>query len=315
MNNYFFYGKQLNKIIIIILFAVIVITVSGCERKNKVPITREEGNQVQNQTDNLPDSSYETANIKKANKKTQDDAGTGRDVTDDLQSPQLLRVGEYKGTLFPGPDKFGLGGDIDAYGIKWSPGETLKITVTPNKDLDIAFKGITNGHPSEISLHNNGLMGETEAISMTSDATSDITLAMIQVMSIKGEGDYTLKIEKISQNDGNQNQDAPEDWEQPLSISFGNYSNCFLGSKDEFDDYAIKLTSGQKILVQVEPSETLDVSLGRDEFHLTNQTNKGLKGEKEEISITAKEDGIYKFSVGKIGKTEGYYTLRVSAEQ
>jgi len=242
----------------------------------------------------------------------QNDANSGGDISEDLESPYAIEYGEYQGTLTEDD-----GGD--AYGVRWNPGDTVDILITPDNGLDIGFYG--SAGTKEISPRNDGLKGEPESIEMTDDFTDTDTKRFgIVIFAISGTGNYILKVTKTPQNDGGKGQDAPEDWDQPLPVSAGKYENCYLGSHDEFDDYAIKLQAGEKATIEVTPSEALDVAIGTGEYaslHFVDPSgfvNDGFKGEPEEIIINADDAGIYKFSIAKIGITKGTYTLDVLVE-
>jgi len=239
----------------------------------------------------------------------QNDANSGGDISEDLESPYVIEYGEYQGTLTEDD-----GGD--AYGLRWNPGDTVNILITPDNGLDIGFYGFAG--TKEISLRNNGLKGEPESIEMTSDFTDTDTKRFgIMIFAISGTGSYILKVTKTPQDDGEKGQDAPEDWDQPLPVSAGKYENCYLGSHDEFDDYAIKLQAGEKATIEVIPSKTLDIAIGTGKYaslHFVDPlgfVNDGFKGEPEKIIINADDAGIYKFSIAKIGTTKGTYTLNV----
>ncbi|RZN37880.1 MAG: hypothetical protein EFT35_05575 [Methanophagales archaeon ANME-1-THS] len=103
-----------------------------------------------------------------------------------------------KGTLAEDDD----GGD--AYGVKYNPGDTVEIIVTPGKGLDVALQGADGGFISK----NDGLKGESETIKLTTDIISGVKKFHVGILPIGGIGDYTLKITKTSQNDGNSGKDA-----------------------------------------------------------------------------------------------------------
>jgi hypothetical protein len=250
----------------------------------------------------------------------QNDANSGGDVSAELESPYPIDYGEWKGTL-TGDD------DGDAYGIRWNPGDTIDIVITPSKGLDISFYYVAGG--TSIGPRNEGVKGEPESIQMTTDIAKNIKRFDILTYSVSGSGDYKLNIVKTPQNDGGKGQDAPSDVEQPLPVSAGLYEGCYLGSKDEFDYYSINLEAGQKIHITIDLSSELDAGidvkgygfltglyLPREGFTGALRdpgfVNSNFKGEAEETYIAAGKAGIYKFGVGKFGETKGNYTLGIT---
>ena len=248
----------------------------------------------------------------------QNDANSGDDVSADLASPYSIDYGEWTGTLNEN--------DLaDAYGIKWNPGDTIDIVMTPGNGLDIAFYYVAGGMMQ--GPINAGLKGEPESIQFTNDISKDIKRFDILINNAAGSGDYKIKITKTPQNDGGKSQDASSDKNEPLQISAGVYEACYLGSNDKTDYYSIQLAAGQKIHITVTPSSTLDVVIDLNGYgyavtaHLpgfigaikgnSGFVNSNFTGEKEETDAEITTAGIYKFGVLKMGETAGNYTLSI----
>ncbi len=241
----------------------------------------------------------------------QNDANSGGDVSADVISPFPIDYGEWKGML-TGND------DGDAYGIRWNPGDTIDIVVAPSKGLDIALMGQAGGYP--INPRNDGFKGEQESIKMTGDITMNIKRIDILIETVSGSGDYTLKITTAPQNDGNSGKDAPGDDldKTDIVVSAGKYENCYMGSKDDWDFYKVRLNAGQRAVIKAIPSSELDVQLTQSGYCPMGAseycTNDNFKGGTEEMTITADEGGIYAFGAGKVGETKGNYTLDIAVK-
>jgi hypothetical protein len=237
---------------------------------------------------------------------TQNDAGSGHDVSSDSDSPFALEYGTYDGTLTTEDT-------IDVLGFSWKPGDHILVKVTPESNLDVSlFVGAVN----------NGGMGEPEIYQATSDSKSDIKKLVVPISQVLGSGNYVLEISAQPQDDAGQGTDAPYDDDQPLPIIPGTYKG-FVGSDDEFDDYAVQLKANQTVTVVAEPDSTLDIAISKGIYDYSANTtylvegqeleNNGFVGQKETISQTIGIDpAIYKFSINKVGKTSGTYKLTVT---
>jgi hypothetical protein len=251
---------------------------------------------------------------------TQNDANSGGDVSDDIDSPYGIAYGEWQGTLLEDDDG-------DAYGVRWNPGDTIDIVITPDQGLDVAFYYLnTYGLRKDV---NKGIKGTPESIQMTYDITKDIRRFDILISTASGSGDYKLNVVKTPQNDGGKGQDAPGDKEQSIQVSAGSYEGCYLGSNDEFDYYAIKLEAGQIKHITITPSSGLDAAIDLQGYgHLfapnknplegfirggaTGFVNNNFQGELEETDVEVEIGGVYMFGVVMMGETKGNYTLTIN---
>ncbi len=244
------------------------------------------------------------AEDKAAGIKQHNDANSGGDVSGDTNDPFIIDYGEYKGTLTEN--------DSDAYGIKYTPGDIVTFIITPDKNLDVSL-GVISNKGGYVQPKNKEMKGIPEIWKVAADSYrwGDVSNFRILVSAVSGKGAYALKITKESQNDGNSGKDAPGAYSDPLAVTSGTYEECYLGLKDGFDHYKVKLNKNQEALITVIPSKSLDVGIGTGQYATGGiSANNEFKGVPEKTKISAYKTKIYNFGVGLISG-EGKYTLEI----
>lgn len=245
----------------------------------------------------------------------QDDAGTGTDLSADLQSPFEIGYGEVNGIITSDDDG-------DAYGFKFVPGDHIMIKVVPTKELDTdIFVALYSDYYSDFNI-NEALRGAPEAVTFAIDSYSSGKKIGVLVTGT-GDGAYTLFISKKNQNDGNSGLDAPANSTDPLLIQTGFFETNFVGGGDDLDFFSVGIPVGKTISVTISPEEELDVAFTKYLCTYTDdqcilgadiKINDSFKGGDESLSFL-NDFGVelqFKFGVSIVGDTSGTYKLTVT---
>src|SRR3989344_707851 len=163
-------------------------------------------------------------------------------------------------------------GDVDFYKFSVGPGDSFKLMVYPERNLDVklniydsggkdgtwdftySYGGSTKG-TSAFKI-DSAIEGKEEGFWSQVNSDKDSNTFYFSVTQVKGLGKYQMTLEVASQNDGNSGRDAGD---KPVdAVSISDSGSGLLNWNDKVD--CIKFDSPRS-QVTVSPSKDLDVSL------------------------------------------------------
>ena len=227
----------------------------------------------------------------------QNDAGSGDDAGDSPETALLVVPGSYTGFLLDNDN-------YDWYTFDVIAGQLInaQLSSAPEATFLITLKNPSGGTEGSAEEIDGG-----RVISYAADATGRWYL---RVQRDRGFGDYALAFSVQNQDDAGSGQDAGNCRYAALTIVPGQYSG-YLQDNDDEDWYAINVTAGQRVTVQLTIPPEAKMLLSLKDPSGQTEGSATLSGNTRSVDLIAKATGLWTIHVAR-DQGMGTYQLAVT---
>lgn len=211
----------------------------------------------------------------------QDDAKSGSDAGDfgEYSDATEIKLGEHQGEL-GNDDKY------DLYAVDLPKhGGTLTVTLqTKRGTLNLQTYNNDRNYMDNASVNENDPGSLTRILPLESGGRWFI--------QVDGEGEYTLNVQFVPQNDADSKKDAAgfAEYEKALPVSATTFSG-FMGGDDQYDIYKIPGSAGRNVkVVLVSGSGTVNVQIFNNNRNYGPTGQASSPGAETTIAVEGTED-------------------------
>jgi hypothetical protein len=232
----------------------------------------------------------------------QNDAGSGRDASNEREGAYLLTPGTFTGFL--GDDD-----DEDWYEIYLGRGAIVSVNLavpeTANFDLYLDPSG------QQTIVRSTYGAGQDEAIHQCA-VGQEAGTCYIRVVLRDGKGEYQLTLGVENQNDAGSGQDVSNEREGAYPLTPGTYSG-FLKHFDDVDYYEIEIMKGQILSINLTVPETADFDLFPASYYYYDMPEDPGTGQDEAIQFVPRQSWPRYIRVFR-DSGEGEYQLTIEVQ-